>query len=690
MKQYYRILLVLASLGLFLASSASASSVLAPGRPGGTLSPGGTSGSATTTINGIATSTFTIAPGSGVTVTSSTGAGGVGVITIAGSGNGSSTSLFPGNGIVLSPSPITVSGTISLASPIIITGNGTSTISGAATTTSVINNFNNVQYVPQNYATAGCAGIPGPMNWNTCVYDIYLSMATIGGGTIMQTFDVLSTSTGWMGTLSFNVSGDQVSLDCTTNVILRYAGTSTNPMYSYLPANSNVALNFNFGNPVGHARTSENGDCDMRGQTNLVVAGGTNSVTSTGIYYGGTWVYTNAQLTASSSQVGLMGAVGVNVDYNVNGFGRNLWFGAQAYLDGFTGASSGGNGGGMLGDLLFVDIANNSGERWLIQGGSYTDPGNSNANNAVYLSNAGTASMFFNFNSLDDAGIVCGASDGLCDVSSNHIENPDSSQYGAYIPIQNPSSDRSTMINASNEEIANDASGVNSFQTIIKHGGQLVAVGEHIDNYGGGTITNFSDHSNDNGVESEIICQVQVQGGGLTNIVAGGGNITYSLATGSGCITDNANSYPIEMYANVTNVNNINSGNNVVATFDHNGNWSFIQASSTAFIFGTTSGGQKVEFNDLNNWAARDNTAGLTELHGGGGIEFSTGNFPTDNIGFSMVSNATSGTFRIGNGSVASQSCLEMNDSVNTSTIEYIFTVSGVLSATTTKPAFCN
>lgn len=512
-------------------------------------------------IGGVATGTVQIIAGTNITISTTTNS-----ITINSTASG------------------TVSSATSSPGTFTITGNGTSTISGNATTTSVINNLNNIQYVPQNYATAGCAGIAGPMNWQTCVYDIYKSMAPVGGGQIWQDFDIgNSTSTGWTSLLSFNINGDQVSLNCTTNAVVPYVGTSTPTADTWLPSGQNIALNFDFGNPIGHARTSESGNCDMRGSSSLVAAGNAMTATSTGIYFGGTYSYTDNTLTATTSNAG---AVGVDVDYNINGFGRNLWYGANAYVDEFTGSSSGGNCSAMSGCLLFFDVANNSGERWVMQGGTYTDPGNSTTTNAVFLSNAGTASIFFNFNSVDDAPVICGSSDGQCDVSSNHVENAAYNTYGAYIPFQNPSSDRSTMLIVSSEEFANDATtgSGKTWVTLIKHGGQLIAQGDHIDNYGGATITNFSDHSNDNGIESELICQIQITTGGLTNIVAGGGGNTYSQATGANCTEDVGNSFAIEMFANSNNVNDITSGNNLVATFDHTGNWTLGLAGTSGSL----------------------------------------------------------------------------------------------------------
>lgn len=50
----------------------------------------------------------------------------------------------------------------------------------------------------------------------------------------------------------------------------------------------------------------------------------------------------------------------------------------------------------------------------------------------------------------------------------------------------------------------------------------------------------------------------------------------------------------------------------------------------------------------------------------------------------------TSGaTIRLGTPSTASTGCIELYDSVNSSTLEYIYTASGTLFATTTRPSFC-
>ena len=50
---------------------------------------------------------------------------------------------------------------------------------------------------------------------------------------------------------------------------------------------------------------------------------------------------------------------------------------------------------------------------------------------------------------------------------------------------------------------------------------------------------------------------------------------------------------------------------------------------------------------------------------------------------------AASSTVRLGVPNTAYTGCIEMYDSVNTSTLEYLYTANGVLTATTTHPSFC-
>lgn len=350
-------------------------------------------------------------------------------------------------------------------------------------------------------------------------------------------------------------------------------GGSASTFLKFTPTSGN-AITINDGNPTGHLVHQITG-FTLMGKTSLVAAGQANTNTSIGIFYGGA-----------------NGAVGVNThDMNVNGFGSNWEIGSNAYMLAFNNnANSGGNGGqASRGSLLHIDTASNSGERNIFDGNSFTDPGNSLATNAIYITNAGTASNAFTHNSFDDAQIFVGASNGMTSINENHFENSAFGTYQQYILVLGVSSDLSTQISFCFNEIANDGNGSgNTIQTVIKHGGQLVAIGNHINNYGGATITNFVDHSLDNGLESEVVGMTQIQGGGLTNLIAGSGGVAWSQAVGA-CFTQNiANSYSIGLRANGNNTNQFFSGSNTTGTFDHSGNWAIgVDTSSLATMTGS-------------------------------------------------------------------------------------------------------
>lgn len=335
----------------------------------------------------------------------------------------------------------------------------------------------------------------------------------------------------------------------------------------YTPTSGN-AITINCGNPTGHIGYELTG-FTLQGKTTLVAAGNTNTNTSIGIFYGGS-----------------QGAVGVwTHDMNINGFGSNWEIGANAYMLTFSNfTNSGGNGGqAARGALLHIDVASNSGERNVFINGTFTDPGNSNTSNCIYITSGGTASNFFSNLSKDDCQAFTGASNGINSWDQIHEENPAFATYGSYIPYLGVSSDVSTVMSFSNFVIANDTSGANSFSTIFKVGGPVSVNNVSLQNYGGGTVAALVDHSLDNGISHDHICQVQVQGGALTAIVAGGGGVSYSRATGGGCLDNTDNSFTIGIRANASNTNDFFSGNNIVGTFNHNGDWVFGNASNVAF-----------------------------------------------------------------------------------------------------------
>lgn len=366
----------------------------------------------------------------------------------------------------------------------------------------------------------------------------------------------------------------------------------------YTPT-SGTAFTMNCGNPTGHLVYELSG-FTLMGKSSLVAAGQTNTNTSNGIVYGGA-----------------NGAVGINThDLNVNGFGRNLVISSNAYMLQWNNVASSGGNGGTTGNLMFINAASNSGERNVFNGCSFTDPGNSTALNAVYITNAGTASNSFSACSFDDVQVFIGASNGQTTFSNScHFENSAFSTYPQYIPILGVSSDLSTMISMFGTEFANDGnSSGNTFQTLVKHGGQLVAMGTMINNYGGQTITNFVDHSLDNGKASDMIWGVKIQGGGLTNIVAGSGGVVWSEANGSAPIYNIQNSYSIGLRANGSNTNEFFSGSTTTASYNHTADWIFpgtvtVYGSLAALSFNTILDASQFTGSGSNDMGDKINTA---------------------------------------------------------------------------------
>jgi hypothetical protein len=462
----------------------------------------------------------------------------------------------------LTGGPITTSGTIGINLSNSNTWVGVQTFSSATQTN--VKNLESVLYADQ---------FPGS-DIGAQINAAYLALPSTGGlimgpvGTYSFSTPIVFGTNGKIASLKFPNAGA---------TFLKYTPTSGN------------AITLNFGNPIGHL-VSEISGFTLMGSSTLIAAGNTNTNTSVGIYYGGA-----------------NGCPGVNThDMNVNGFGSNWLIGQNAYMLNFQNCSnSGGNGGqAATGALVHINAANNSGERNNFFGCNFTDPGNSSAVNAIYITNASTASNFFKMCSLDDVQVRVGASNGQTTFESCHWENAAFATYGAYIPVQGVSSDLSTMINFNGNVIANDTSGANSFATIIQHGGQLYAVGNIIANYGGGTVTNFVDHSLDNGLASDYVAQLQVQGGGLTNIIGGSGGVAWSHENGAGMVQNVNNSYSIGMRAKGSNTNEIYSGSTVTATFDHSANW----------VFGTTSSSTTTLKGNL---IMNGSTSGTTTLQSG-------------------------------------------------------------------------
>lgn len=422
--------------------------------------------------------------------------------------------------------------------------------------TSSIANLQNTFFVPDDFTTNGCAGDATKTKLDTCVEAILDLAVTKGltGASVWFMNDVAQAD--WTATMDIDNNGLQVNLFCRPGVRLKYGGSGN-------------AILINNGNPTGHVKQQIAG-CTFMGQNSLIAAAQTNSTTTVGIYYGGG-----------------NGAVGFNThDNTFNGFGTQVEVGQHAYmLEWNNNGFSGGNGTTTSrGSLVHINVANDSGERNVFQGNNFSDPGNSLADNCIYITSGGTASNFFTNNSIDNCQIYAGASNGQVAISYNHFENPGSpNSFPEYIPILNPSSDQSTQLTVIGNVFANSASN-RTWTTIIKHGGQLYAASNNIQNYNGNTVTNFADHSNNNGQSADMICHTQAQGGALTNITAGGGGTTWSATNGVPCIINRANSYNWSIRPLSTNVNQFVSGNSVVADVDHSGNWNLGEDVSNSTV----------------------------------------------------------------------------------------------------------
>lgn len=440
--------------------------------------------------------------------------------------------------------------------------------------------------VPTDFATNGCGGNSGATTFQACVEELYADASAAGqtGVTILVTKSV--TSSQWTGSIDFDIDGVTPSLTCTSGVRLVYGGTGTSK-----------AINLNYGNPTGHL-TAEFSGCTYMGSSSLIAAGNTNTKTTIGIYCGGT-----------------QGCVGLDFHHNtVNGFGTCMEIAANAYMYDITHNSINGCNGGQSAraSAIHVNAASNSGEGNNITYNKLTDPGNSDATNCIYITNAGTASNFIQFNRIDNCQIVVGSSNGQVAISYNHFENPGApSSYPEYIPILGVSSDSSTQMTVQGNEFANSASN-RTWTTLVRHGGQLEFTANHLDNYNGSTVTNAVLHDLNNGTSSDHACQNQVQGGALTNLIGGSGGVTHSRATGAGCVTNVANSYTIGMRANGSNTNDFFSGNSTVGTFDHDGNWKLgISAGvGTTTLWGT------VEIGAASDTTLSRSSAGVLSVEG--------------------------------------------------------------------------
>lgn len=341
--------------------------------------------------------------------------------------------------------------------------------------------------------------------------------------------------------VNFGTNGKRVSLK----------GVSAGSTFIKFTPTSGSAFTWNTGNPTAHLVYEISGITFM-GSPALIAAGQANTRTSVGLFFGGA-----------------NGCPGAHVhDCIINGFGTQIEIGANAYMLTFTanGISGGngvsGTGTGLQGSLVHINTASNSGERNVFSKCNFTDPGNSIAANAIYIEQAGTASNFFEGCSMDNVQLRCLGSNGMVVVRDCHIENAAFATYGEYIPFYFDSAASNMLVFSGNLIADSSNNSATNFDTIVKHGVNLVASGNHLENYGGQTVTYFFDHSLNNGSSSEVISGTTIQGGGLTNISR---NWPYSVLRGATTHINQANSYGTGFLANSNNSVDWKVGNNVTA-----------------------------------------------------------------------------------------------------------------------------
>jgi hypothetical protein len=337
----------------------------------------------------------------------------------------------------------------------------------------------------------------------------------------------------------------------TDGKIVSLIGANAGSTFIKFTPTSGTAFIFNSGNPTAHLVYEIVGITFM-GSPALIAAAQANTRTNKGLFFGGA-----------------NGCPGAHThDCIINGFGTQIEIGSNAYMLTFTACGiSGGNGvsgtsTGLQGSLVHINTASNSGERNVFSKCNFTDPGNSIADNAIYIEQGGTATNFFNNCSFDNVQVRILGSNGMTVFNNAHVEDAAFATYGEYIPFYFDSAS-SNYVLFNGLMIADSSTNASTnFDTIIKHGVNLKINGWHLENYGGQTVTYLADHSLNNGSSSELISGGSVQGGGLTNISR---NWAYSAARAVGTHQNYANSYGTGFVANSNNTVDWKVGNNVTA-----------------------------------------------------------------------------------------------------------------------------
>jgi hypothetical protein len=507
-------------------------------------------------------------------------------------------------------------------------GTQSSTITGDGSNSS-IERLNDTYFIPSNFDKVGCAGSSTATTMAGCLAAVAAQQSLVASGTTV--WFTRNVTSSWASPVNLNTTGFYLSIKCNPGTQLQYTG-------------SGAAMTYNNGNPTGHVAGDFGQGCIFMGSSTLLAAGATNNATTTGINCGGA-----------------LGCVGVNFhDFTLNGFGRDFSVASgtatttNAYMISLNNVSlSGGDcgGGGMVGCLLYLGPAQNSGEAFSCTNCHLVDPGNSTTTNAIYISDNGVASAKFEAGSIDDAAVYVGISNNKVTFDGVHLENSAYNTYKGYAYIV-ASSSGATALNLTDNLFAQDSTNAaGKPPEFIEHAVNLTAKGNMFDNYGNQSpVTNAIDHSINPGQALEDVGDNSNQNGAFSNIVQLAGNPFPAM------ILESGNSYPFEITTNGGSLVSFTNGQ-VTSTLDSGGNWTFynnanvggalnVTSTLTAQVTSTFKGNISSTIQNAFLWANQNGifVATTTPSSGGsGGVGTSTlGNYASGNIAFVLNSSTIS------------------------------------------------
>ncbi len=397
------------------------------------------------------------------------------------------------------------------------------------------------------YVTVGDATTDFPVASYTDIGDAinaaYASLPTDGGTVFIQN-----------GTYSYTTP---IVFGTNAKIASLIGASAAGTILKYTPTSGN-AITINHGDVSGRHRQHEVGHFTMMGASVFVYVGTTNTRTSVGLYLGGT-----------------NGCPGISVhDMTINGFGTQIETAANFYMASVKSVSlSGGNGvngtgTGLQGSLVHINSFSNSGERIVFSDCTFSDPCNSEADNAIYVESSGAASLIFDGCSMDNAQLrILGTT--MTTFTNGHIENPTFATYGEYTPIYLDEYEFGTFVFTNNAVVDASNDAAKNFSRIIFHGVNLIAIGNHIYNVAGQTIARLFDNTLYYQSSSEYIAGTVVEGGTVTEITWGW---SYTPAKGMAAHINFQGSYGTGLVANADDTYNWKVGSDVNAlTSDVNG-----------------------------------------------------------------------------------------------------------------------